>query len=211
MSTKKEHKFSKFYYWIVRNTETWLIKLLRIRVKKNNFDKIPDEKCLFILNHNSNFDPMLLIEVIKKVPMICVSKPENFKIPVAGPFIHHAGFISLNRDDTKEAVKAINKASNILEGDVGHVCIFPEGTRNKTDSPLLPFHPGSFKIATKSSSTIVVIDLKNTKKIKKNIPFKHTTVEMNVVAILKEEDYQDLSTQEIATLCSSKILEDYLK
>ena len=30
------------------------------------------------------------------------------------------------------------------------ICIFPEGTRNKTQDTFLPFHEGSFKIAEKA-------------------------------------------------------------
>lgn len=207
----KEYNYSPFYYFIVKNTDTWAIKLLRIFVKKKNFDLIPNEKCLYIINHNSNFDPMLLIEIINDGPILCVTKPENFKFPIAGPFIKRAGFIDINRDDPRKAIKAINKASDFLASKKGNVCICPEGTRNKTDDLILPFHPGSFKIATKAECPIVVIDLKNTKAIKKNAPLKHTTVEMNVVGVLKKEDYQDKSTQEIAEYCHDLILEDLKK
>lgn len=207
----KEYNYSSLYYFILRNTDTWVMNLLRIFVKKKNFESIPKEKCLFIINHNSNFDPMLMIEAISDAPLICVTKPENFKFPIAGPFIRRCGYIDINRDDPRKAIKAINKASDVLSSNIGHVCICPEGTRNKTNQPILPFHPGSFKIATKAECPIVVIDVKNTKAIKKNMPFKHTIVEMNVVAVLTKDDYQDKSTQEIAEYCQNKILEDFVK
>lgn len=207
---KKEYGFSRFYYWIVKNTDTWVIKLFRIRLRKSGFEKIPKEKCLFIINHNSNFDPMLMIEEIKG-PLVCVTKPENFSFPIAGPFIRRCGYIDINRQDPRLAIKSINKASKLISDDVSHVCICPEGTRNKTDKPLLPFHPGSFKIAYKSECPIVVIDLKNTRTIKKNIPFRSTEVIANVVLVLKKEDYLDKSTNEISQYCYEKVLEDFTK
>ena len=43
------------------------------------------------------------------------------------------------------------------------IMIFPEGTRNKNESELdlLPFHEGSFKIATKSGCPIIPVSINN--------------------------------------------------
>lgn len=207
---KEEYGFSKFYYWIVKNTDTWARKLLNVHVRKKGFDKIPNEDCLYIINHNSNFDPRILIEEVRG-PLVCVTKPENFSFPIAGPFIKRAGYIDINREDPRLAIKSINKASDILSTKTGNVCICPEGTRNKTNNPLLPFHPGSFKIATKSGCPIVVIDLKHTKQIKKNRPFKPTNIDADVVAVLRKEDYQDKTTKEISDYCYEAILKDLTK
>ena len=40
-------------------------------------------------------------------------------------------------------------------------CIFPEGTRNKTDDLMLPFKEGSFKIAEKSGCPIIPMAITN--------------------------------------------------
>lgn len=212
LNIKKENKVNKFYYWILRNTNVSLLYILKIRLHLNSFNKIPEnQKCLFIINHNSNFDPMVLLKVIYDAPLICVTKYENYLIPLAGPFIHHAGFISINRNDPRKAIKAINLASQVITSNKGHILICPEGTRNKTDKPLLDFHPGSFKIATKAKCPIVVIDIKNTKAIAKNVPFRKTDVYLNVVKILNYEDYKNLNTSQIASICHKSILDDYIK
>ena len=41
------------------------------------------------------------------------------------------------------------------------ICIYPEGTRNKTEEDMLPFHEGSFKIATKSGCPIIPVTMYN--------------------------------------------------
>lgn len=41
------------------------------------------------------------------------------------------------------------------------MCIFPEGTRNKTDDLMLPFKEGSFKIAEKSGCPIIPMAITN--------------------------------------------------
>ena len=43
--------------------------------------------------------------------------------------------------------------------------IFPEGGRNKTDELTLPFHEGSFKLATKTGCRIVPMAIYNSEHI----------------------------------------------
>jgi 1-acyl-sn-glycerol-3-phosphate acyltransferase len=49
--------------------------------------------------------------------------------------------------------------------DLGlHMCIYPEGTRNKTDKPLKEFHNGAFRLAIETGKPILPAILFNTKK-----------------------------------------------
>ena len=66
----------------------------------------------------------------------------------------------LDRDDIKQGLKTILKAIDYVKGGMS-VCIFPEGTRNKTDADMLPFHEGSFKIADKTGCPIVPMTMYN--------------------------------------------------
>ena len=44
----------------------------------------------------------------------------------------------INRDDVKEALKTILAGIDHIKNGIS-MCIFPEGTRNKTDDLMLPF------------------------------------------------------------------------
>ena len=212
LNTKKECTFNKKYYFIIQNTLTVVFQLLRIKTKVNGLDKLPsNSKFLLVCNHNSNFDPMIIIHKLNKYNQVWISKPENMKFPIAGPYIHKVGFIPINRDDPRKAIKSIIKASDLLSNNICNVCICPEGTRNKTDKPLLEFHPGSFKIATRSSAPIVIVDIKNSKQIKKNIPFKSTKVELNILKVIYPSQYENLNTNQLAEISYNTILEDYIK
>jgi 1-acyl-sn-glycerol-3-phosphate acyltransferase len=46
-----------------------------------------------------------------------------------------------------------------------HMCIYPEGTRNKTELPLKEFHDGAFKLAVDTGTSILPAILFNTKKV----------------------------------------------
>lgn len=61
----------------------------------------------------------------------------------------------LDRKDIKQGLKTILTAIEKIKSGIS-ICIFPEGTRNKNkdELELLPFHEGSFKIASKSGCAI---------------------------------------------------------
>jgi 1-acyl-sn-glycerol-3-phosphate acyltransferase len=53
-----------------------------------------------------------------------------------------------------------------------HMCIYPEGTRNKTAQPLKSFHDGAFRLAIDTKKSILPGIIFNTKKaLPAEIPF----------------------------------------
>ena len=66
----------------------------------------------------------------------------------------------LDRDDIKQGLQTILTAIEYVKGGMS-VVIFPEGTRNKTEEDILPFHEGSFKISTKTDCPIVPMTMYN--------------------------------------------------
>jgi 1-acyl-sn-glycerol-3-phosphate acyltransferase len=50
--------------------------------------------------------------------------------------------------------------------DMGlHMCIYPEGTRNKTDQPLKSFHDGAFRLALMTRKSIIPALIFNSRKV----------------------------------------------
>ena len=77
-------------------------------------------------------------------------------------FFKLAGCIPVNRKikDTKASTHAIELLKS------GHaVGLFPEGTRNKTEEPLLKFKHGAAKIAKEANSKIVPFAIKGEYKV----------------------------------------------
>jgi len=194
---KPVEKPSAFHTFVYNCFVGFLIRLFRLRFKVKNEQMIPDEPCLFIMNHRSDFDPMLLTDRYKKKHILMISKPSNFKIPIAGGFIHKAGFMAIDRENDREALKTVLLAANRLKEGYS-VCVYPEGTRNKTGINLLPFRHGAFKVATKVGAPIVIANIHETQKIHKNFPLRRTYAQMNVLSVLRKEDYNGKSTAEIS-------------
>ncbi len=45
-----------------------------------------------------------------------------------------------------------------------HMCLYPEGTRNRTNEPLKTFYDGAFKLATETNTDIIPCIITGTKK-----------------------------------------------
>lgn len=211
-NTKKEKEhFSPFYYSIIRNTDIAFLHLINVGYRRQGFEQFPKgHDYVLVCNHVSNFDQMILIAALKREnqPMAWITKPENMSFPIAGPFIHHAGFIPIDRENPIKGLKAIKKGVNYLSSHQCAMGICPEGTRNKTNEPLLEFHPGSFKMAMWANVPIVVCSLKKTSDIKKRSPWKHTTVLINIVDVIYPEEYKNKTTNEISARARDAILKD---
>lgn len=189
VNKKKEvTKPGRFRGYIVKETMSMLLLFSRSKVHMEGVENIPrDTKYLLVANHRSNFDPIVCLSKFGKNDLVFVSKPENFKLPIAGGWIHGAGFMAIDRENPKNALVTINKAADYLKNQVVSVGIFPEGTRNKTSEPLLEFKNGALKIATKAQVPIVVVALKNTREVQHNFPWKRTHIYVHIEVISAEE------------------------
>lgn len=176
-----------------------LISGMKLTVKGE--ENIPsDRPVLFIPNHRSIFDIVIGYSQIKK-QIGFVSKKEMRKVPIFSSWMALMNCQFLDRKDIRAGLKVILKCVDLINDGVS-IVIFPEGTRNKGDEPLIKFHDGSFKIAEKSGCTIVPMVLNNTDAVFENqfpriIPRK-VTLEflppIDVGALSKEEKKQISST-----------------
>ncbi len=128
-------------------------------------EKIPaSEPVLFIPNHRSIFDIVILYPLLKKKQTAFVAKKELKKVPLFSSWMSLMNCKFLDRKNPKAGLKTILECAELVKNGVS-IAIFPEGTRNKTDEPLLPFHDGSLHIAKKTGCTIVPVAINNTEKI----------------------------------------------
>lgn len=199
INKKKERtRPNRFWYFWVYQTIFQLLLLSRTRVRiigKELLDK--KKRYLVVSNHISTFDPMIAIVKLGLKPLICVTKIENLNIPICGAFIQRAGFIPLDRTDAHSGVQMLRKSTSYLQADLANIYICPEGTRSKTGN-LLPFHPGSFKIAIKAETDIVVCFIENTNLIAKHFPFRGTKTTLKIVKVIPKDEVLKKNTKELA-------------
>lgn len=111
--------------------------------------------------------------------------------PLLRVWMRYLYCLFLDRENIKEGLKTILKAIEYVKSGVS-ICIFPEGTRNKSEDELemLPFHDGSFKIAQKTGCPIIPIALSNTSAMFEDqfpkIKPRHVVIEYGKPIILSE-------------------------
>jgi len=159
----------------------------RLKVKgKENFK--PGEKYIVTCNHNSFIDVPVATPFIPGANKT-IAKAELAKIPIFG-LIYKRGSILVDRKDKKSRQDSFRKMKNVL--DLGmHMCIYPEGTRNKTDKPLKEFHDGAFRLAIETSTSIIPTLIFNTKKVlpaDKSFYFHPGQMEMHFLPAVKAEE-----------------------
>jgi len=211
IDTKKEYqKDSKFYRWLLNAWTAFIVIVLRIHIKSTGLEKMPEGRYLLVQNHRSNYDPILTWYILRKRDNLSfISKEENFKIPFFGKIIHRCCFRAIDRENPKNAIRTIIDCSNLIKNDVVSIGVYPEGKRNKNseNTQLLPFHNGVLKIAQQSDVPLVVTTIKGTESIYKNIPFKKSVIEFDVVDVLYPKDIKKENTKDIGEKVEKLMLE----
>lgn len=120
------------------------------------------ENYIVASNHNSFMDVPLTTPFIPG-PNKTIAKAELAKVPLFG-LIYQRGSILVDRKSEKSRKDSFIKMKEVLKQGL-HMCIYPEGTRNKTSEPLKSFHDGAFKLAVDTRKSIIPVLLFNTKKV----------------------------------------------
>ena len=141
------------------------VRLAGIELTVIGEENVPDEPVLFIGNHRSYFDIVITYARCKNLTGY-IAKKEMEKIPLLSTWMRYLHCLFLDRKDIKQGLKTILTAVDKVKSGIS-ICIFPEGTRNrnKDELDMLPFHEGSFKIATKANCPIIPIAISNSANI----------------------------------------------
>ena len=180
----------------------WVIRLSGTKVIAIGEENIPtDTAVLYVGNHRSFFDVVLTYVRVPR-PTGYIAKKEMLKWPLLNIWMKDLHCLFLDRQDIKAGLKTILQAIEKAKNGIS-ICIFPEGTRNKNkdELELLPFHEGSFKIASKSGCAIIPMAMNNTAEIFEahmpKIKSTHVVLEYGKPIYVKElskEDQKHLGT-----------------
>jgi len=130
------------------------------RKGKEHFRK--GENYVVVINHNSLFDIPVSSPWIPG-PNKTLAKVEMAKIPLFG-VIYSAGSILVDRKKDSSRRESFVRMQQALDRGL-HLCLYPEGTRNKTEKPLQQFYDGAFIAAIKAQKAIVPGLIFNTRYI----------------------------------------------
>ena len=194
----------------------WAFRCVRFlagtKVEYIGEENIPtDTPVLYIGNHRSFFDIVLTYVRVPR-PTGYISKKEIEKVPLLNIWMRNLNCLFLDRENIKEGMQTILAAIDMMKNGKS-VCIFPEGSRNKEEGTLLPFHEGSFKIAVKSGCPIVPMTINNSAAIFENqFPFikkAHVIIEYGKPVYPKELPKEN--QKHLGEYVSNIIMETYNK
>jgi 1-acyl-sn-glycerol-3-phosphate acyltransferase len=120
------------------------------------------ESFIVTCNHNSLMDVPLSSTFIPG-PNKTIAKSSFIKVPLFG-FYYMKGTVIVNRKSELSRRQSFEKMKRVLTNGM-HMCIYPEGTRNRTDEPLKKFHDGAFRLSVETKRPIIPAVILNTKKV----------------------------------------------
>jgi 1-acyl-sn-glycerol-3-phosphate acyltransferase len=206
INPKKKIK-SRFYGFVLNSAIIEICSLARIVIKVNGKERLPDVPYLLVCNHRSNFDNFILTSVIRDPYLVFISNPENFKIPFVGLLIKRCGYLAIDRENPRNALKTIHASADLVKNENMCVGVFPEGTRGHGEG-VAPFSEGCFLVAKKSACPIVVASLKDTDSIHSRFPRK-TTVTLDFVGVIDAEDAKMKRSGELSDTAYAMISASY--
>ena len=120
-----------------------------------------DTAYIVTYNHNA------LLDVPISAPCIpagnkTIAKSSFTKIPLFGWF-YRKGSVIVDRNSDASRRQSFEEMKSVLKQGI-HMCIYPEGTRNRSKDPLKKFHAGAFKLAVDTQTPLMPAVIFNTRK-----------------------------------------------
>lgn len=178
-----------------------------VKVKgKENFKK--GESYIVVFNHNAFLDVPLSAPFVPGANKT-IAKASFAKIPIFGQF-YTRGSVLVDRSNERSRTKSFDLMKKVLTSGM-HMCIYPEGTRNRTDQALKPFYDGAFKLSMASKKQIIPCVIWGTKKampISKKFYLFPTRLRMQFLPAVSPSD---ISVKELKEKVYTAMVEEYCR
>lgn len=204
-----QEKDNKFFRFVIQQVISLLVVLLGIKIETKGLEKKPKDKRIFLVcNHLNDVDPPVLLHFFKEYELAFISKRENDKKFLIGPFLRAILCQPINRENDREALKTILHCIDLLKRDEVSVAVFPEGYTSM-DGLLHPFRPGVFKIAQRTKVPVVVCTLRDTQTVFPNLlKLRGSKISLNLLGVIRPEEYEGLSAVELSDMVHKMMADD---
>ena len=188
--------------------DVWLF-LIACPVKvlgKENFKK--GNAYIVVFNHNAFLDVPLSAPYVPGANKT-IAKASFAKFPVFGQF-YKRGSILVDRNNDKSRTKSFDLMKKVLASGM-HMCIYPEGTRNRSNEPIKPFYDGAFKLSIAAGKEIipcVIIGTKKAMPINKKFFLYPTRLQMHFLPAVSPAGK---TVKELKEKVFNKMVEEYCR
>ena len=195
------------HFYVAKPWARVILWLSRVKVTAKGCEQVEDRiPRIYMTNHQSYFDILGLLAYLP-VDFKFLLKQELMRIPLFGFAMKRAGYIGIERNDARKAVKSMQRAAERIRNGAS-VLIFPEGTRSE-DGRLQDFKRGGFKLALKSRCDIVPVAIQGSRRI---MPKGSFTIRQGrfTLSVGKPIPVGDYTGKDIAALMA-RVREEMLK
>ncbi len=173
---------------------------------KENFKN--NTSYVVVFNHNAFMDVPLSAPYVPGANKT-IAKASFAKIPLFGLF-YKKGAVLVDRKDEKSRSKSFDAMKKVLATGM-HMCVYPEGTRNRTAEPIKPFYDGAFRLAVAANKDIIPCVITGTKKampINKSFFLLPTRLQMHFLPAIPSAG---VSIQYLKEKTFNIMLQEYVK
>lgn len=155
-------KGQRYFIWISKIWMRSWLTLIGCRLKITGLEHFSsNQNFIVVFNHNSMLDIPLSCPFVPGANKT-IGKSSLSKIPIFGQF-YKRGAVLVNRSDEKSRRKSYEMMKTVLQQGM-HMCVYPEGTRNRTHLLLKPFFDGAFKLSVDTRKEIIPCIISGTKE-----------------------------------------------
>lgn len=182
----------------------YAIKAGNVDLQVTGLENLPQEgPFMLYANHQGMFD-VVAIAATCKLPLGCVLKKELENVPMLKQIIVCTKSFPMDRSDTRQSLTVIQSVIAELKKGRRYL-IFPEGTRSRKGNEMNPFHHGSFRCAVKTKCPVVPLAFVDSFKVLDDKGSKTVTVHMQYLEPIYYEQYQGMTTVELAAMVQERI------
>lgn len=183
------------------------------KIKVEGLEKVINKPCLFVCNHKSDFDPILMLKVFHdnkdKLPIkpVFIAKKEIEEMKKIGSAAKLIDTIFLDRQNIREFVNVIEKEKEVLK--TKSVVVFIEGTRIE-EHEFGEFKQAALDPAYSTMCPIVPVVIYGTLGLKKNgKDFKYKELTVKFLEPIKYKNYLHFSKQNVSEKIKEAMQKEY--
>jgi 1-acyl-sn-glycerol-3-phosphate acyltransferase len=200
----------KAYRIAYRITNVWgraVLAFLFCQYRVTGKEKLGRDRSYVLVSNHVALVDIPLAQVASPVPFSFLAKAETLAYPVVGFLVRSMHLPVDRRSQASRSASFDRMAEHVQRGRSVH--IFLEGTRNRTDAPLLPFYDGAFRLALATGAPLAVLAIVGSEKVSPPVggfavfPFKRvrcTWTEVIETHGLTEKDLPELKDRVKAAL-----------
>lgn len=207
-SSLKEERYEKVKK-LIKHFLFWK----RIKIENVGKEKIEKKVMLFVANHKSNVDPLVILKFVldQELPYITfIAKKEiqNTKIGYIGDLLD---VIYVDRENIREIPKILNEMVNTLQNKTS-ICLFAEGTRVPGDE-IAEFKPTLLDAAYRTHMSIQPTVIYNSERLlnRNKKPSKNRTVYISLLETINSNLFINMERSILSKNIHEKISNEYKK